>query len=366
MKTGRTLQQLAAEIERQHNVKADYIAPVGKMQLVVPAATHVPALSLAGVDDFNLNPLAHQHLGEYVNIPKPYYDRMMSDAPDLLATNVNNWLARLSKGATKEQRLVRVLDGRVRSLHSDRYRALDNFDLANAVFPVLADKNLTVLSCEVTDRRLYIKAFDRSIEREIAVKGTDPAHTFLKDVCFAAVTISNSEVGCGALMVAAGMYTGGCTNFAAFSDSRMRKYHVGGKAIESENIQAMLSDKTKALTDAALWAQTRDVVASAFDRIAFDALVSKVQDTADQRIEGDVVKVVEKASSTFGFTQGEKSSVLKHLIEGGTLSRYGLFNAITRAAEDATDYDRASEMERVGGRVIELPRNDWEAIAKAA
>lgn len=366
MKTGRTLQALAAEIERQHNAKADYIAPVGKMQLTLPATSRAPELALAGVGDFPLNPLAHVQLGQYVDIPKPYYDRMMSEAPDLLAHNVNQWLARLSKGATREQRMIRVLDGNVRSLHSDRYRALENWDLANAIFPVLADKNLTVLSCEITDRRLFIKAFDRGIEREIAIKGSDPAHTFMKDVCYAAITISNSEVGAGALNIAAGMFTGGCTNFAAFNDSRMRKYHVGGKAIDSENIQALLSDKTKALTDAALWSQTRDVVASAFDRIQFDALIDKVAATADQRIEGDVIKVIDKASSTFGFSQTEKSSVLKHLIDGGTLSRYGLFNAITRTAEDADDYERASELERVGGKVIELPRNDWELIAKAA
>jgi len=34
--------------------------------------------------------------------------------------------------------------------------------------------------------------------------------------------------------------------------------------------------------------------------------------------------------------------LLRHLIEGGDLSQYGLINAVTRTAEDAKFYDRAS------------------------
>ena len=47
----------------------------------------------------------------------------------------------------------------------------------------------------------------------------------------------------------------------------------------------------------------------------------------------------------------------------GDLSVWGLANAVTRTAEDVADYDRATELEATGGRVIELPRADWRAIA---
>ena len=55
-----------------------------------------------------------------------------------------------------------------------------------------------------------------------------------------------------------------------------------------------------------------------------------------------------------------------HLITGGTLTRWGLVNALTRTAEDVDTYDRATDFERFGGQVIELPRRDWERIALAA
>lgn len=373
MKTGKSLIELATELDRQAKSKRDFVAPASQIELV-PGGPDGVRVALGRARDlgsdviplrrseFDVRPLAHGQIAEHVAIPKAYYDRMLAEDPRLLAANVNTWLAK----APAEKRLVRTLDGNVRGFLSDRFRALDNYDLANAVLPVLQEQNLSIVSCELTERRLYIKAFDRGIEREIAVKGTDPAHTFLKDVVFPAITISNSEVGYGALSIAAGLYTGGCTNFAAFSDSRMRKYHVGAKQTGADEVYALLTDETKRLTDAAVWAQTRDVVKSAFEIARFEKLLGRIQETAVQKIEGDVIEVVDVAAEKFGLNKGESKSVLQHLIEGGDLSRYGLMNAITRTAEDADSYDRASEIEAIGGKVIELERNEWERIAKAA
>lgn len=376
MKQGRSLQQLAEEIVRQGNAKKDYIAPIDKMEMVPTSGSEVslalgeiPVLGATPIrqrEVFGINPVAHGQIAEYAGIPKLYYDRCLKEAPALLSGQVNHWLTAKLVQTRGESRMIRTLDGRVRAVLSDRYRPLDNVDLAEAVLPVLQELDLFIASCEITERRLYIKAFDKRIEREIRVKGTDPAHTFLKDVVFPALTISNSEVGCGMLSVAAGLYTGGCTNFASFADSRMKKYHLGGKALDSSDVYALLSNETKAATDKAIWMQSRDVVKSAFEIARFEKLVERVQETADQKIEGDPVKVVEVTGQQFGFSKEERGSVLKHLIEGGTLSRYGLFNAITRTAEDLPEYERASEFERAGGELIELPRGSWEKLAKAA
>jgi hypothetical protein len=169
-------------------------------------------------------------------------------------------------------------------------------------------------------------------------------------------------VGAGSVSVAAGLYTGGCTNFASFADSRMRKYHIGGKAAGSEDFYALLSDDTKKLTDQAIWAQTRDVVRSAFEMARFDELVGRLQASTEEKIEGEVVEVIEATGKRFGMTENERGSVLKHLIEGGDLSRYGLFNAVTRTAEDLPDYDRATQFERFGGEIVELSSKDWRVL----
>ena len=99
----------------------------------------------------------------------------------------------------------------------------------------------------------------------------------------------------------------------------------------------------------------------------FQQIVDHVKTARGNKVEAtQVTKVVEVVSEKHGFNEEEKKSVLAHLIERGDLSQWGLSSAITRTAEDVESYDRASELETVGGQVIELPANQWQAVANAA
>lgn len=368
MKNGRTLTELAAEILRQSELRKDYVADTRALAAVVTDAEE-PEVRLqvaatgdnAGLD-LGINPLAHEQLAGALEIPRTYYRRMQAEDPHLLATNVNTWLARDPK-----RRMLRTLDGNLRAYLSDRYRPLDNLELAEAVLPVLQDMNLDVLSCEVTERRLYLKFVDKRIAMDIPTgrRMGDGSHVFFDTVSPAGI-LSNSEVGCGALSLEVGIWTKVCTNLAIASQRSLRKYHVGGRAELGEEVFAMLSDDTRKKTDAATWGQVRDVLVAAFDKARFEALANDVAQTAQDKIEGDPIKVVEVVSKQLGITEGERPSILRHLVAGGDLTRYGLHAAITRSAEDVPDYDRATELERAGGLLVELPRNAWNVLANAA
>jgi hypothetical protein len=45
---------------------------------------------------------------------------------------------------------------------------------------------------------------------------------------------------------------------------------------------------------------------------------------------------------------------------------YGLVNAVTHFSQDVEDYDRATEFEALGGKLIELAPGDWKELAHAA
>jgi len=368
VKTGRTLVELAQEIERQANAKRDYLVQTAAVEVVPVVEAERPEdrvlLTVPGgsIEPLGINSLAHEQLDEWAEIPRKYYRRMLDEQPALLANNLNTWLR--AKPAT---RMVRSLDGRARAWLSNVYRPMDYVEMAEAVLPVLRLLDLEILSCEVTERRLYLKAVDRRITLDLPTgrKMGDGSHVFF-DTLSPALVISNSEVGCGALSVEAGVWTKVCTNLAIASQRSMRKYHLGARADLGAEVMALLSDDTRRKTDAALWAQVRDVVKAAFDRAKFEALVDSWKGATEQKIEGDPVKVVEVVSKKLAITDGERPSVLRHLIEGGDLSQYGLFNAITRTAEDLPDYDRATEFERLGGKVIELSPADWKPLATAA
>ena len=368
MKTGKTLVELAQEIARQQESKKDFVAPAPALKLVSNGKSD---MDLGNGIVMPVGNIAHEQIAEKMGIPKKYYDRMRDEAPALLDSNVNHWLRtpqKDEKGNVRpfEKYMIRTLDGKVRALLSDKYRPLDNADCAEAILPVLLELDLLIMSCEITERHLFIKAVDRRIERDIpngAKMGN--GHTIF-DTLSPAITIRNSEVGFAAFSVMCGVWTKQCTNLATFAERSVRKYHVGARQAGDSASYELLSEQTRRLTDAATWAQSRDVVKAAFDRARFDALVEESILPATQDKIPNVEKVIEVAAKKFSFTEGERGSVLQHLIEGGDLTRYGLSAAITRAAEDLPDYDRASDFEKLGGQVIELNRNQWKEIAQAA
>lgn len=373
MKTGQTLQGLAAEIERRANAKRDLVAPTAKLHMVEAVYAPYgeekqniqPHLSVAGQESFSINGVAHDQIGTFTGIPSKYYDRMLKDAPALLCSNVNKWLHE-----SNDKRMVRTLDGTARAFLSDKFRPLENEDLAEAVLPVILDLGLDVMSCEITNRRLYLKVVDPKVTREIAeIGGTwgDGKHKILRGYASPAVTISNSEVGMGALSVLGGVYQDWCTNLATFGERSVRKYHVGARhELASEEIYSLLSNEARAAQDKAVWHQIREVVKIAFDRARFDQLIDKVEGTQQDKIEGDPVQVVSLAAKRFGANEAEGKGILRHLIEGGSLTRFGLYNAITRTAQDLESYDRATEFEAIGGKIIELPKSEWNTLALAA
>ena len=366
MKTGLSLVELAKEVERRASAKKDYVANTETGLAAVVDHDHV-ALRLGTNGNaltLPINQHAHRQIAARLNIPAIYYDRMQEKQPGLLADNINTWFR-----SEPDSRLVRTLDGTVRAFLSDKYRPLENEELAQAVLPILGELSVEIVSAQITDTRFYIKAIDRRIQKDIpsGAKMGDGSHVIF-DTIAPALTISNSEVGSGALDISVGVFTRICTNLAFFGERSMKKYHVGkaqGGMIGDDNYH-LLSDQTRKLTDAAVWAQARDVVKNGFNEAQFTALVDKVTGAAQKPIEGDPIKVVELTAKRFSLTDGEKSSVLSHLIKGGNLTQWGLSSAITRAAEDLPDYDRASAFERFGGTLIDLPANDWREIARAA
>lgn len=47
---------------------------------------------------------------------------------------------------------------------------------------------------------------------------------------------------------------------------------------------------------------------------------------------------------------------------GSILMTYGLSNAITRASQDVSSYDRATEMEGIGWSVATMPASQWKEM----
>lgn len=366
MKSGRSLVQLAEEVQRRSSAKHDYVARAEALAVQAIAETQELKLHVGG-ERFGINEITHDQIGQYLQIPAAYYDRCRQENPQLLATNINTWLA----ASTGQKRMVRTLDGNARAFLSDKFRPIENEDLCEAILPLLLDGGrFDIMSCEVTERKLYIKVIDKSVNRKLAETGNymgDGKHRIVR-IAAPAITISNSEVGHGALSIQAGIYDSFCSNLATFAARSMKKYHVGARHdLLGEDVVALLSAQTQNLTNAALMSQVRDVVTQAFDPARFNELVDTVEGTATQKIHDvDVVKLVNLTGKQIGLTEGENKGVLNALIEGGDLTRFGLYNAVTRYSQQVESYDRATELERAGAAVVELAQPEWQRLLALA
>lgn len=353
MKTGRNLQEVLVELNRQNQAKQDFISPAQGMRLREDGHTfEINHLTTSQQEVFGTTLLFHRQVASALGIPAKYYDLMQAQKPELLAENVNSWFA--DKPSSYMVRSMDYVAGQVaRALLSERYRRIDNMEIATSVLPLFAGNDqYEVMSCEVTENRLYLKVVNHRLEMEVR-KG---------DIVQAGVMISNSEVGLGAVSIQPLVYRLVCTNGMVVNDMGERRHHVGRQAKAVEDSFALYSDETMEAEDKAFLLKLRDTTMAAIDESRFSQVVGRLQESMAVPITGKVQDVVQLTAQSYGINAEEQEGILKYLIEGGDLSLYGLSNAVTRASQDVVSYDRATTLEGIGWQVATMEPQQWKQI----
>lgn len=349
------MQELAVELHRQNEAKADFLVDTRSIRL--DAYDSDVYLQMHNNDSVPLEPLevnsiAHQQIATYTNIPAAYYRRMLAEHPSLLAHNVNEWLQR-----EPAQRMLRTMDGTARAFLSNRYRRIDNMEIAEIVLPELQKLEGAVFeSCQITESRMYIKVVNPRLQAEVS-----PG-----DIVQAGVIISNSEVGQGSVSIQPLVFRLVCSNGMVINDAQAKKYHLGRANSTDGNLELYSSD-TLAAIDTAFIKQMRDTVAAAVDQARFARVIDQMKDAREAAMNTqDIPNLVQLTGKEFGITEAERGGVLQHLIEGKDLSLYGLSNAVTRYAQDVESYDRSTELEGIGYKILTMPPRIWKSINQAA
>lgn len=350
MKQGRSINEIAAQIVADAAAKVDYLVPTSQAK-VVPG-DHGPWLHIDTGSEhtaFPISDAALKQVAERIELPIKYLEKLKTQ-PQLLAENVNTWFK-----AEPETRLVRTLRGEVRAFLSDSYQRIDHIHVANTLLPILARAGLKFESQEITETRLYIKAVATSLRHEIK-------SLRVGDFVESGIIIRNSETGFGAFDVSPFDNFLWCLNGVVHNRAGVRSVHVGKKNALTDDMAAIFSDDTKRLEDATLLSKAADVVNAALDPTKVKARIDRYQALTETKMT-DVVQTVKQLADIHQLTEGEGKSVLEHLIQGGDISHYGLLNAVTRTAQDAASYDRATELEALGGQLLVLAPTSWERIA---
>lgn len=362
MRNGKTLVQLAQEIERQKETKNDYIVPSGEMEMVAYEG-HIPTLRINGYGEHGITDTGHETLASRLGIPAGYYDKMRAETPALLAYNVNTWAKR--EGEQGISRMVRTLDGNARAVLSDRYRRMDNCEFLEAVLPAIQSAgvgDVEVQSMEVTERRMYLQLTFAGLETEFDIQRGGRQ---VGEVVRAGLILKNSEVGYGCREIKFLLYTLACTNGLVVpkSISGFRTRHAGMRQGNGEIFT--LSREAEEADAKALALATRDVVRQMVNREHLQNIVDSLRAAHERKITGHPEQTVKMLGGVYRLAQNEQVGILRHLVEGGDLSHYGLVNALTRTAQDMDSYDRAVELEELGGTLLEMSVRQLQPILVA-
>jgi len=213
--------------------------------------------------------------------------------------------------------------------------------------PVIQEmQGAQIESCEVTPTHLYLKVVNRRVKAEVRVG----------DVVQAGFVVSNSEVGLGSLRVEPLVFRLVCKNGLICKDLAQKKYHVGRQVNASDDsAYELYSEATLAQDDKAFFMKVQDVVRAAVDESKFMLTVNKMREATKIPLKQEPVKAVELLADKFQLTENERGDILRQLFMQGDNSRYGLVNAVTAASKIAKTYERATDLERIGGEILALP-----------
>jgi hypothetical protein len=355
MKHGRDYPDFVAELERQAATKEDFV--VNQEAIVYePHEGNHGSIHFQDSGDrpsYKITSQASKQLATKLGIPQKYYERMEKEQPHLLGKNVNTWLT----SDPGKRTMIRILDGQTRAFLSDRYNRIDNYDVFKTVAPIFkemaANNNLTFASAELTERRMYFKVLFPQIQGDLEVG--DPVQ--------AGMIIANSETGFGVFEMSPLLFRLRCKNGLKSSD-RLTRRHVGSHVTADENGVAF-RDETRKADDKALMMKIEDTLRHVIDETAFNHTLVTFRETKEISFKGsNPAAIVEKLANSYNLSQSEQEGVLTSLFDSGDgLTGFGLINAVTAYSQIIEDYDRASELEGLGGKLLDLKPAEWMQLA---
>ena len=338
MKKGHDVKEMINSINEDTKNKRDYLVDMKSIKVetnnfVYPSISsdHLSHGSFV-LTDHSLNQLCGK-----LEIGTQYLRKCLPVSQELVAHNLNFWIQNSEK---EKELMLRTYDmepvNEARALCSNRYKRLDNDMVANHSLNKLMDLGLNIKYSHYDRDTLNITAVNPKLEGEVT-KG---------DVVQSGVTITNSEIGSGSLMIQPFIYRLVCTNgmVAPRYLNRFYSRHVGKIIID--------------LTKDDQWVTIIDKMQKQIDLISsndvwnesFNGLVKATKESINSH------QIVELAKKQ-GVTESERAQIferLNHYVgDTFTTTKYDLANAITNLGNDEDKSDQRSRFfQELGGLIV--------------
>ena len=343
MKKGHDVKEMLNNINEDTKNKRDYLVDMKSIKveannLVYPSISvdHGENKHLLRDREFVLTDHSLNQLCGKLEIGTQYLRKCLPVSQELVAHNLNFWI----NNSKDKELMLRTYDmepvNEARALCSNRYKRLDNDMVANHSLNKLMDLGLDIKYSHYDRDTLNITAVNPKLEGEVT-KG---------DVVQSGVTITNSEIGSGSLMIQPFIYRLVCTNgmVAPRYLNRFYSKHVGKIIID-------LSKDDQWVTIINKMQKQIDLISSNdVWNESFNGLVKATKESINSH------QIVELAKK-HGVTESERAQIferLNHYVgDTFTTTKYDLANAITNLGNDEDKSEqRARFFQELGGLIV--------------
>ena len=379
----KTLEDMLTVIKAQNDMKQDYIAPTNQLQFrTIESEDRVHGLNHSqiimeasngeGTKILNVNQHCFDQIAQKAEIATPTARRLQQNYPREMDNLINAiWQKENSK------RMVRTFEntnslspfnfdnhtGTARAFLSDKFKTFDNSDLLESALPTLgeSDASWKIVNYANTDKKLYIRLKSEVIQSDAG----------LNDLMAHGIGISNSETGSGSVSVFGIAWTLACLN-GMQTENVTRKAHI--TSARDGDTWNVLTDETKRADNHSLKLQLRDIVSSYASRDAFDENIEKMKRAKEDVVNVPISESVENLGKVLTLSKKETSNVLDGLLktigqsgyeQNQKVNRATLVNACT-AVGNTADPDNVDFWQRLGGKVLNLGKTDWNRVAMAS
>jgi len=321
------LQTLVEELEKQRPLK--WNEKVGSSALHMVSANGQIAFRIKEKENpFSITKPCHSQIAERLEIPAKYYHRMESEAPELLVENVNTWLKRMEKDV-----FIRGLGPNLRAFLSDRYRVIDHLDVLYCSLNELQAHEAEIEDCFLSEIEMNVKVKSQRLKDFIRDRD---------DLITGGLLLTNSETGHRALRVEPRIFRVLCTNGMVLEDFMSRQVHLGGRDDE--------------LFDESVYLSIRRSIRELFG--SFGEIVQALRETTEIKIKSPQ-KVINNLVEHYRLSENQKENILIAFGAEPESDKYGIANAVTRAAQKEEGWEKSLELEKIGGRLISLPNEQF-------
>lgn len=348
------------DLLQKYRSKTDVVLPASQLFMKDDGRVEAREYVALGRDPISFSAMptvwAQKQIAEYLGIHATYMEKMRTyPATDLMAQNVNYWFSK-----SHDRRLVRIFENEMIGFLSDRYHAIDNYEVLTTAMQA-AQEIATEGGFEVQMLRPYLS--------ETAMNATllTTDYVFLEEgneqeKYRMGINVRNSEVGNGAFSIRPMLLRTSCMNsniFGGHDEDTYRKIHIGKKL----GLGNIWSQDTLTLQNATVRSEIRDVTRAAFSReIAIDR-INRMKGLKNEKFT-PAPERIEATRRILNLTEGENKAIWDKMAMN---TRYEFLQAVTSHAQSyyvsKGRPERGTELEELGGTLIDSD-SIWGLIEK--